>query len=152
MKDIKIGKNVEDKREAIEKALEEIQKRCTARTIDFDDVKKALEMASENCPIQTKTIRAGIRFSIDPNGQSFPNAYRKKGRPVSTVISGEFCKTGLKISFARDDTHSTRLPAYSHYTREQAFEVLMHAGCEVSMLNRAVNLYENQTKNKVFYD
>lgn len=152
MKDIRIGKNIEDKREAIEKALEEIQKRCTARTIDFKDVKTALEWVSDDCPVHAKTARAGIRFSIDPNGQSFPNAYRKKGRPVSTIISGEFCRTGLKINFARDDTHSTRLPAYSHYTKDQAFEVLMHAGCEVSMLNKAINLYENQTKNKVFYD
>lgn len=153
MKMITIGaNNIENKREAIEKALDEIQKRCTARTIDFMDVKAALELVIENCPIEAKTARAGIRFNIDPNGQSFPNAYRRKAysAPQSTIICGEFAKSGIKITFSRGDAHSTRMPSYGGFNKEQAFRILEQAGCETYMLNKAVNLYENQTGKSVF--
>lgn len=143
-------KNIDSKQEAITQALDELQKRCTARTIDFSDVKKALVEVSDRCPIEAKTARAGIRFSIDWNGQTFPNAYKAKGRPQSTIISGEFTKSGLKICFTRDDTHSTMAPRFSGFNREQAFRILQQAGCSTYNLNRAVNLYENQTGCKVF--
>lgn len=151
MKNITIGRNIEDKREAIEQALAEIQKRCTARTVDFDTVKKAIKTASDSCPIQVKAHRAGIRFSIDPNGQKFPNAYTNKGRPQSTVITGEFTKSGVKIEFKRDDTHGADGPAYSGYNKEQALMVLMQAGCYTEGLRKAINLYENQTGKNVTF-
>lgn len=143
-------KNIDSKQEAITTALEEIQKRCTARTIDFSDVKAALKKVCDLCPVEAKTARAGICFSIDPNGQTFPNAYKAKGRHQSTIISGEFTKSGLKICFTRDDTHSTMAPCFSGFNKDQAFRILEQAGCDTYMLNKAVNLYENTTKNSVF--
>lgn len=143
-------KNIDSKQEAITIALEEIQKRCKARTIDFSDVKAALKKVCDLCPVEAKTARAGIRFSIDPNGQTFPNAYTRKGRPESTVITGQFGKSGVKIRFSRDYTFRTAEPSYSGFNREQAFRILEQAGCDTYMLNKAVNLYENTTKNNVF--
>lgn len=143
-------KNIDSKQEAITTALEEIQKKCTARTISFNDVKAALKKVCDLCPVEAKTARAGICFSIDPNGQTFPNAYTRKGRPESTVITGQFVKSGMKIQFSRDYTFRTAEPSYGGFNREQAFRILEQAGCDTYMLNKAVNLYENTTKNSVF--
>ena len=150
MKEIIIGKDIEAKRPEITAALAEIQKRCTARTITFEDVRAAVETVTDNCPVLQRTHREGIRFELDPNGQRFPNAYTRKGRPQSTIIRGEFKKSGLKITFERGDAAGTDRPKYSGYSREQAFRILEQAGCETWGLEKAVNLYENQTGKHVF--
>ena len=67
----------ERNRQKIEKALSEVQKRCTARTIDYFDIVHELKAVSNQvCFVCTKKGLENTSVLIDVNGQNFPNAYK----------------------------------------------------------------------------
>ena len=67
--------------------LDEVQKRCKARTICAEDIVKALCFVEDELRISKKSMD-GISVEIDLNAQPFPNAY--KGIPDSTQFSARF--------------------------------------------------------------
>ena len=96
----------EGNRNKIEKALSEVQKRCTARTIDYYDMVNELKAVDEQfSKVCTKKAFEGTEVLIDVNGQNFPNAYKfsarstqfraayLKGKWRLMYIGRAFCKT-----------------------------------------------------------
>lgn len=67
--------------------LDEVQKRCKARTICADGIVQALCFVEDELRISKKSMD-GISVEIDLNAQHFPNAY--KGIPDSTQFSARF--------------------------------------------------------------
>lgn len=67
-------------------ALEAVQGKCKARTIDADDIKNAIAQMEKFFGIP-KCKLDGLRVDCDVNAQSFPNAYRFV--PESTIFSAE---------------------------------------------------------------
>lgn len=81
----------ERNRQKIEKALNEVQKRCTTRTIDYFDIVHELKAVSNQlCFVCTKKGLENTSVSIDVNGQNFPNAYKYSAE------STQFCAIYLK--------------------------------------------------------
>lgn len=95
------GVNVDDR---ITAALEAVQGRCKARTIDADDIKNAIAQMEGFFGIP-KCKLDGLRIDCDVNAQNFPNAYRFV--PESTIFSAENRKGKWYITSIR------RAPTYA---------------------------------------
>lgn len=78
--------------------LDTLQKRCTARTIDTGDIINCLNRYVSALRI-SKTAAVGIKMTVDPNAQNFPNAY--KYLPDSTLFDAEYTAKGWIISNLR---------------------------------------------------
>ena len=96
----------EHNRNKIEKALDEVQKRCTARTIDYKDILAELNAVDKQfSTVCTKKAFEGTEVLIDVNGQIFPNSYKFSAHSTQfravylkskwrlTYIGRDFCKT-----------------------------------------------------------
>ena len=69
--------------EKINAALEDVQNRCSARTVDAADVAKICERVEERLGI-SKRAMDGITVVADCHAQQFPSAYRYT--PESTHV------------------------------------------------------------------
>ena len=96
----------ERNKDRIEKALDEVQKRCTVRTIDFNDILNELKAVDEQfSKVCTKKAFENTEVLIDVNGQNFPSAYKfpanstqfravySKGKWRLVYIDRDWCRT-----------------------------------------------------------
>ena len=96
-KNIKVTK---DNYDAMQAAIDAAQERCKARTIYASDIIKSAEKIERRLSgLLHKKDWVGLRFSCDPNAQTFPNAY--KGTPESTVFIIERRASGWFVSQIR---------------------------------------------------
>ena len=96
----------EHNRNKIEKALDEVQGRCNARLINYEDILAELKGVDEQfSKVCTKKAFENTEVFIDVNGQNFPNAYKfsaystqfravyLKGKWRIMYIGRDFCKS-----------------------------------------------------------
>lgn len=83
MKSIKI---IPENVNQIDSALQEAQKGCHTRTMDYTHLMKSLEAIENTFHGVPKSAMIGMQISIDYWAEDFPNAYTRKGRPESTVV------------------------------------------------------------------
>ena len=77
----------------LEKELNELQKRCTTRTITMQIIQKELDLIEEAFLYQhTKKEMEGLSIRYDFNAQEFPSAY--KYTPESTILNASYNKSG----------------------------------------------------------
>ena len=84
MKEIIIN---EKNRAKIEAMLDEVQRRCTARTIDWDDIISVINQIERRYNRELRISKKDLeesRFTADCNARTFPNAY--KYVPESTHV------------------------------------------------------------------
>lgn len=106
-------------------ALEAVQGRCTARTIDCDDIRNAIAQMESFFGIP-KCKLDGLRADCDVNAQTFPNAYRFA--PESTVFTVENRKGKWYItSIRRAPTYPpTRAVQVRHMSDSMADAIIEH--------------------------
>ena len=75
-----------DKKETIEKILDEVQKRAKTRTISYDDIRETLDDIDKRLDI-SKAAKKGVKVLVDYHAQHFPACYN--GRPESTYFRAE---------------------------------------------------------------
>lgn len=73
----------EPNRDKIRAALDEVQGSCTARLLTVDQILAYCQEITAIYRMIPKNALNGSTFTVDPNAQNFPNAYR--WRPESTV-------------------------------------------------------------------
>ncbi len=83
-KSIRICPENEDK---IKEALKICQKRCSARTITFNDILNSVHKIESHFNCIPKYHMKGLELSIDMYAQYFSTRYRRKGTPYSTFIN-----------------------------------------------------------------
>ena len=96
----------EHNRNKIEKALNEVQERCKARLITYEDILAELKAVDEQfSKVCTKKAFENTEVLIDVNGQNFPNSYKfsaystqfrvvySKGKWRLMYIGRDFCKS-----------------------------------------------------------
>lgn len=96
----------EHNRNKIEKTLDEVQKRCTARTINyFDIINELKDVDKQFSKVCTKKGLENTSVLIDVSGQNFPNAYKfsaqstqfgviyLKGKWRLVYIGRDYCKS-----------------------------------------------------------
>lgn len=76
-------------------AIEEAQKRCTARTIDAYTVCHSLAEIEQRLDLPKRALE-GISVTVDAKAQDFPKAY--KYTPESTVFSAVYKSGSWKIT------------------------------------------------------
>lgn len=84
--------------EQVEEQIQKVQAKARERKITYTDIQRAvtaIETRLDDLKVFKKD-RIGMRFYIDPNAQTFPNAYN--GIPESTNVSLEITATGWKIN------------------------------------------------------
>ena len=71
----------------LDDTLKEVQKGCTARTIDADDIKKIIKEIEKNLYIRRlpKSSWDGLIIYCNPYQEQFPNAY--KHAPNGTIFN-----------------------------------------------------------------
>ena len=107
--------------------LNEVQKRCKARTIDADDIICMTAEVEKRLGI-AKSGLAGVKFSADYNAQAFPSAY--KGRPESTIILAEHNGSAwYLINAYRDDTRRPTVAYRVTLTEEAKDRILDRCSC-----------------------
>lgn len=78
-----ISMNSETAKDRIERQLAYIQRSCTARTITYADIVRALNTVEERIGVPRCALD-GTEVVVDINGDNFPSAY--KYTPYSTVF------------------------------------------------------------------
>ena len=81
----------EENTAAIRDAIAQAEGRAKVRTISPVDIFDAVAEISEKYTMPKKYM-VGLRFSVDPHAQHFPNAY--KYVPESTQFCVEYCPSG----------------------------------------------------------
>lgn len=111
----------EHNRNKIEKALNEVQKRCTTRTIDYFDIVNELKAVDEQfSKVCTKKAFENTSVSIDVNGQNFPNSYKysaKSTQFVAIYLKGKWRLVYLNRDWCR--TYSQRWNIFLSETAKQ---------------------------------
>ena len=115
----------EHNRAKIEKALDEVQKRCTVRTIDYydivDELKDVNRQFSKLC---TKKAFENTEALIDVNGQIFPNSY--KFSPYSTQFRAVYLKSKWRLTYIGRDFCKTYNQRWHISLSEPAKECILN--------------------------
>lgn len=90
-------KAYEEARADLKKAIDEIQTKCTARTISSHEVCKALQKIEAELAISKKAMD-GISVAVDLNANNFPGTYTKKGIPMSTIFEARYKSGSWRIT------------------------------------------------------
>lgn len=86
--------------DALTAALDNVQKRCTARTISAGDILGTLASVEARLDVPKKYL-AGVTIDADIHAQAFPSAY--KYTPESTVFHAEYKAGSWRVTYiARD--------------------------------------------------
>ena len=111
-------------RNKIQNALDEVQKRCTARTIDYEDILAELKAVEyQFSTVCTKKGFEGTTVLIDVNGQTFPNAY--KFSAYSTQFSAVYLKSKWRLMYiGRDFCKSYNQRWYIHLSETAKQSIL----------------------------
>ena len=115
----------EHNRSKIEKALDEVQKRCTARTIDYYDIINELKAVDNQfSKVCTKKAFENTEVLIDVNGQDFPNSY--KFSAYSTQFRALYSKGKWRLVYLERDWCRTYSQRWRITLSDPAKECILH--------------------------
>lgn len=124
---VELSAKVDAIRAKIENELDAVQKRCTARTVDVDQVIDCVQdLYKKMTSVCTLAAMNGASFHLDPNHDTFPRAYKYK--PMSTIIS--VCVKNGKwyiYSFGRFETQrkTVEIPVMTKEMKDSIIEHYM---------------------------
>ena len=104
----------EHNKDRIEKALNEVQRRCNARLITYEDILAEIKAVDNQfSKVCTKKGFEGSEVLIDVNGQTFPNSY--KFSAYSTQFRVVYLKSKWRLMYiGRDFCKSYNQRWYIH--------------------------------------
>ena len=115
----------ERNRNKIEKALDEVQKRCTARTIDYDDILAELKAVDEQfSKVCTKKAFENTEVLIDVNGQDFPRSYKFSAK--STQFRAVYLKSKWRLVYLDRDWCRTYSQRWNITLSDTAKKCILH--------------------------
>ena len=115
----------EHNRSKIEKALDEVQKSCTARTIDYEDILAEIKAVDEQfSKVCTKKAFENTEVLIDVNGQVFPNAY--KFSAYSTQFRAVYLKSKWRLMYIGRDFCKSYSQRWYITLSDTAKECILH--------------------------
>ena len=112
-------------RNKIEKALDEIQKRCTTRTINYYDIVNELKYVDNQfSKVCTKKAFENTEVLIDVNGQNFPNAYKFSAK--STQFRAVYSKSKWRLVYLEREWCRTYSQRWHIALSDTAKECILH--------------------------
>lgn len=113
----------EKNKDRITAELDTLQKKCSVRTISFQAILSCCNKVEERIGLPKKYLK-GVRISVDPYAQTFPNAY--KYTPESTQFDAVHTGKEWKlIKLYRSATRGPKLEFIVVLTEEAKKEVLL---------------------------
>ena len=129
----------EHNRNKIEKALDEVQKRCSARTIDFNDILAELNAVDKQfSTVCTKKAFEGTEVLIDVNGQNFCRAY--KFSAYSTQFRAVYLKRKWRIMYIGRDICKSYNQRWHIILSDTAKECILHEYSKDMVVFRLANI------------
>lgn len=104
----------------IQKILDDVQNRCTARTITIKDMEDYLKKAEAKLELPKKYLD-GVKVLIDCNAQDFPRAY--KYTPMSTYFCATYKSGSWRITDI-DRGETEKIPVKIVLTQEAKDQIL----------------------------
>lgn len=121
--------NSESKMHQLQKELDEIQKRCKARTISAADVAYILNGVEKALGISKKAMKGvTVRYS---GAETFPSAY--KHTPESTHFDAEYTGTCWKVVSINRTTCPNRIKNTQVVLTDEAKKAIIEAHSELEI-------------------
>lgn len=115
----------EHNRNKIEKALDEVQKRCTTRTINYYDIVNELKYVDNQfSKVCTKKAFENTEVLIDVNGQNFSNSYKFSAK--STQFRAIYFKSKWRLVYLDRDFCKTYSQRWNITLSNSAKECILH--------------------------
>ena len=115
----------EHNRNKIEKTLNEVQGRCNARLITYEDILAELKAVDEQFSnVCTKKAFENTEVLIDVNGQNFPNAYKFSAK--STQFRAVYSKGKWRLVYLERDWCRTYSQRWYITLSDTAKECILH--------------------------
>ena len=124
MKSIIINETNKDK---IKAAIQEVEGKATARTIDYDDIVRATQRIEKMLGIPKKYLE-GIRYDVDLHAQNFPKAYKYKAESTQFVIEylkGKWRLVSLERYYTRTAGHDYKCLGMPEETKKAIIKTVM---------------------------
>ena len=115
----------EHNRSKVEKALDEVQVRCNARLITYEDILAELKSVDEQfSKVCTKKAFENTEVLIDVNGQVFPSSY--KFSAYSTQFRAVYLKSKWRLMYIGRDFCRTYNQRWHITLSDTAKECILH--------------------------
>lgn len=115
----------ESNRDAINEMLNAVQKRCTVRCTDYDDIVYAIGRIERKLDIP-KSAMIGIEARVDPHAETFCNAYKAKCfNPQSTHFTIKRTASGWTLTEAIRNHCMGSTEGYYLHLPEKAKEAII---------------------------
>ena len=115
----------EHNRAKIEKALDEVQGRCKARLITYEDILAELKAVDEQfSKVCTKKAFEKTEVLVDVNGQNFPNSYKFSAK--STQFGAVYSKGKWRLVYLDRDWCRTYSQRWHITLSDTAKECILH--------------------------
>lgn len=124
MKSIIINEINKDK---IKAAIQEVEGKATARTIDYDDLVRATQRIEKRLGIPKKYLE-GVRYDVDLHAQNFPKAYKYKAESTQFVIEylkGKWRLVSIERYYTRTAGHDYKCLTMPEETKKAIIETVM---------------------------
>lgn len=124
MKSIIINETNKDK---IKAAIQEVEGKASARTIDYDDLVRATQRIEKKLGIPKKYME-GIRYDVDLHAQNFPKAYKYKAESTQFVIEylkGKWRLVSIERAYTRTAGHDYKCLKMPEETKRAIIETVM---------------------------
>lgn len=124
MKSIIINETNKDK---IKAAIQEVEGKATARTIDYDDIIRATQRIEKMLGIPKKYLE-GIRYDVDIYAQNFPKAYKYRAESTQFVIEylkGKWRLVSVERAYTRTAGHDYKCLTMPEETKKAIIETKM---------------------------
>ena len=115
----------EHNKDRIEKALDEVQGRCSTRLITYEDILAELKAVDEQfSKVCTKKAFENTEVLIDVNGQNFPNSYKFSAK--STQFRAVYSKGKWRLVYLERDWCRTYSQRWYITLSDTAKECILH--------------------------
>lgn len=117
----------ESNKDRINNMLDAVQAKCSVRLADYDDVERAIREIERKLDIP-KSAMVGIVARVDPNAETFCNAYRNKCyNPQSTHFTIERTSVGWTLTKVCRATTMGASMGYHLELTDKAKEAILNA-------------------------
>ena len=116
----------EENRQKLEAALEEVQGRCTVRTISVDSIFRSCKKLDDYLDI-TKKSKNGVTVCVDLMAQDFPNAYTNRHTPKSTQFYLRYYGGSWRVTKIERDRTKAAGHEYTITLTEEAKQAVLDA-------------------------
>jgi hypothetical protein len=117
----------EQNRQKINDFINEVEGRCTMRTITYDSVVQACEKIEKKLGIYKKDMEY-VKFNVDIHAQNFPNAYKYRAESTHFIVErrgGKWRLVAVGRNYTRTYGHEFKCEYMTEQTKNAIIQSMM---------------------------